>query len=118
MVQATTHSTNSPLHAESKALLFAAIIVGSLQLQHPTFLTDNLQLAKAAVDRRSSVNHLNWDIRASMFEFFHNSATMESNIYHIRRDMNGVAHNYAHQALRNPQDFPSFSCVNTSHVHR
>ena len=117
MVQASTPSATSPLQAEAKALLFVAIIAGSLQFQHPTFLTDNLQLAKAAADRRSTVNHLNWDIRAPISEFFDNSATMEPRIYHISREINGVAHNCAHQALRNSQASPDFRCINKLHGH-
>jgi hypothetical protein len=38
----------SPLHAEALALSLAAKIAAALQLSQPTFLTDNLSLARAA----------------------------------------------------------------------
>jgi hypothetical protein len=37
MLQVSTLSATSPLQAEAKALLFAAIITGFLQLQEPKF---------------------------------------------------------------------------------
>lgn len=117
-IQASNSVAASPLQAEAKALLLAAIVVNHLGLHRPTFLTDNKVLATAAADRRSSLRRLNWDIRTTVSEFFQVSAAMEPNIFHISRDINGVAHNCAKQALRDNQASPSFSCTNSSHgVH-
>jgi hypothetical protein len=118
MVQASTPTASSPLQAEAKALHFAALIADSVQLSRPTFMTDSLLLAKAAAVRCSSLNHLNWDIRASIAEFFHLSTRLEATIYHISRDINRVAHDCAQQAFMRSQAQPEFSCINLAHRER
>jgi hypothetical protein len=48
MIQASTSLTSSVLQAEAKALLLAAKLTMLLNINRPTFLTDNQILAKAA----------------------------------------------------------------------
>jgi hypothetical protein len=48
LIQASTLLAPSPLYAEASALLLATKIDAALNLSRPTFLTDNLTLAKAA----------------------------------------------------------------------
>jgi hypothetical protein len=45
------------------------------------------------------------------------SFTESSNaaVYHIKRDINGVAHNCAHQAIKQDVSTPIYSCTNSTH---
>ena len=53
MVQAASRRTSSVFQAEATSLSLAATLVQLLQIQNPTFLTDNQVLAKVA-DRKST----------------------------------------------------------------
>jgi hypothetical protein len=81
MMQATNTKAQSTLQAEAKAFLFASYVALSLQLHRPTFLTDNLIFAKAATSRRLACDHLNWEIRSTMMDFYFQSSPMESAIF-------------------------------------
>jgi hypothetical protein len=48
MIQAAMTTTPSPLHAEAAALVFAVQLAEQMNISPVTFLTDNLNLAKAA----------------------------------------------------------------------
>jgi hypothetical protein len=55
----------------------------------------------------------------SMFEAKTNkkaSRNFDTRIYHIKRDINGVAHNCAHQKSRQTQFVPIFNCSNSAHI--
>jgi hypothetical protein len=103
--------------AEAKVLLFGATVANSFQIHMSTFLTDNFLLAKAATIQRPASDHLKWDIKGIMADFFQKSSEMELTIYHIFRDINGVSHNGAHQVLRQSLKQHVFTCVNQNHGH-
>ena len=107
----------SSLQAEALALLLAATLANLLQLQHVTFLTDNLTLAKAAAALKTADQQVPWEIRQHIAQYKLVSQELDPKIYHIKRDLNGVAHNCAHQALRQSQSGPIFSCSNSAHVY-
>jgi hypothetical protein len=91
----------SPLHAEALALTFAAKIAAALQLSQPTFLTDNLSLARAAATNSLTDPRILWQIRNLVAEFKQVSQCLQASICHIKRDLNGIAHNCSQQASRN-----------------
>jgi hypothetical protein len=116
MVQASTSVTTSVLQAEAKALLLAARLADLLRIHRPTFPTDNLSLAKIATSK--TINHalLHWDSRHILADFFNTTSRLHAQVFHIRRDLNGVAHNCAHQVLRQDLRQPIFSCVCSAHA--
>ena len=116
-IQASSEVVRSPLQAEALALLLAATLANLLHLQHVTFLTDNLTLARAATAFRTTDQQVPWEIRQHIAHFKNISLELEPKIYHIKRDLNGVAHNCAHQALRQSKSGPTFSCSNSAHVY-
>jgi hypothetical protein len=86
-----------------------------LNINRPTFLTDNQILAKAAASWRLDHPLLHWNTRHTMASFFDISATLAPQVFHIKRDLNGVAHDCAHQVLRQSLSQPIFSCICPAH---
>ena len=115
MIQAATALTSSVLQAEAKALQLAATLAQFLNLGRVTLLTDNQSLAKVATSRRFDHPLLRWDTRDTMASFFAVTSRSSIEVYHIKRDLNGVAHDCAHQALRRSLDQPIYSCVCSAH---
>lgn len=113
-IQASTSITNSPLQAEALALLFAAQVAKRLQIAQPTFLTDCLSLASVAARRKISEASTPWTIRKTLADFFSFSRDLQSQVYHISREVNGIAHNVAHQVLRSVSG-PDISCFASAH---
>jgi hypothetical protein len=116
LIQASTVSASSPLHAEALALLLAAKIAAALKLSQPTFLTDNLPLAKAVIANSMTDPQVLWEIRGLVSEFKQVSQDLHASVYHINRDLNGVAHNCSQQAFRNLSSEPIFSCISSAHT--
>ena len=114
MIQAATSLTSSVL-AEAKALLLAAEITRLLNIDRPKLLTDNLTLAKVTASRQLVHPLVHWDTRDDLANLFMLNSRSSAQVFHIRRDLNGVAHNCAHQALRHCHKQPIFSCVNLAH---
>jgi hypothetical protein len=115
MIQASTAQPSSPLLAETAALLLASKIASQLQAQGVTFLTDNLILAKAAATSSVTNEQVPWELRQQIADYKRASEQLFPKIYHIKRSLNGVAHDCAKQALRRPQSLPIFSCLNSAH---
>ena len=92
--------------------MLAVKIADALGLQNPTFLTDNSTLASSAAMVRSNLQQAPWEIRRHLIHFRNLSGFQ---IFHIKRDLNGVAHNCAHQALRQSLSQPIFSCSCSAH---
>jgi ribonuclease HI len=115
MIQASTLKTPSVLQAEAEALLFAIRFAATLQLQQPTFLTDNSTLAKATSATSASQLHVPWEIRRYIAEYIQFSDSSTTATYHIKRDLNGVAHNCARQALGHNLSQPTYICTSSAH---
>jgi hypothetical protein len=115
MIQASTPMAPSILQAEAEALLVAARIALALQLQGHTFLTDNSTLASSAATQSTSLEQVPWEIRRIIADYRNLIRYSTTAVYHIKRDINGVAHNCAHQALRQNLSQPIFSCSSSAH---
>jgi ribonuclease HI len=93
-IQASTNHICSPLQAEALALVFAAKIANSLELQGVTFLTDKLTLAKAAAARSIAHEQVPWQIRNVIASFNQVTTHLQAAIYHINMNLNGEARKY------------------------
>ena len=98
-IQASAPITQSSLQAEALALLLAAKVTRILKVDQPTFLTDCLSLAKAAVTRSTTDDSVPWTIRTSLVDLFRTTKDLHAQVYHISKEINGIAHNVAHQVL-------------------
>jgi predicted SPOUT superfamily RNA methylase MTH1 len=85
--------TPSVLQAKAEALLLAARIASTFQLQDITFLTDNSTLSKA---RSVSHSQVPWEIRNHIAGYINLTQSLGASVYHIKRDLNGVVHDSAH----------------------
>uniref|UniRef100_A0ACD5YZR5 Uncharacterized protein n=1 Tax=Avena sativa TaxID=4498 RepID=A0ACD5YZR5_AVESA len=117
LIQASSPMAPSALHAEAMALLLATQLAQQLHAHKVTFLTDNLTLARAAAASRSTVSEVPWEIQEHIAQYQKASRDLQSTIYHVKRDLNGVAHDCARQAIRQSQSRPIFSCSNSAHGH-
>nr|XP_020200447.1 uncharacterized protein LOC109786279 [Aegilops tauschii subsp. strangulata] len=98
-IQASATITNSPLQDEALALLLAAQVAKRLCISQPTFFTDNLSLASWAASRKIKESTTPWTIRKVLADFFCYSSDLQSHVFHISREINGIAHNVAHQLI-------------------
>ena len=114
-LQASTKQQDTAFQAEAKALLLAAKLAKILQVDRPTFLTDNQVLAKTAAARKIDHPLLHWNTRACLAEFFRHTANSSIQVYHISRNLNGEAHKCANQVTRMNLDQPYFKCTNSTH---
>jgi hypothetical protein len=58
-----------------------------------------------------------WELRKQIAEYHKASKDLEAKVYHIKRDLNGIAHDCAKQAIRQDQSLPIFSCSNSAHIN-
>lgn len=117
-IQASTSTTPSVIQAEAAALLLATEIAALLHLQKVTFLTDSSSLAKAAASTSASAPQVHWEIRRHIADYLQLSKSLDAAVFHIKRSLNGVAHNCAHQAIRQTLSHPIFSCSSSTHRNR
>jgi ribonuclease HI len=115
VIEASILTASSVLQAELEALLVAARIGSALKLHNHTFLTDNSVLAAAAALETTSLQQIPWEIRKHIAEYKALTEPSQVAIYHINRDLNEVAHECAHQALRHSMSQPIFSCSSSAH---
>ena len=113
-VQASSADTDSPLKAEALALLLAAQVANRLNISQPTFLTDCLSLASFAASSKASDVAIPWAIRKILAKFFFFSSDLHAQVFHISREINGIAHNMAQQVLR-PYLGPDICCFASAH---
>ena len=111
-VQGHAALVSTPLEAEALALSMAAKVTRCLNLQDPTFLTDCLTLAKVAADRDIRSSNSLWKISPMLASYISDTLNSQAPIDHIKREINGVAHNLAHQSLS-----PQYVCYASSHRH-
>jgi hypothetical protein len=98
----------SVLQAETAALLLATEIASHLNLKKVTFLTDNSALAKAATSTSASDPQVHWEIRSHIADYLQVTQSLDAAVFHIKRDLSGIAHNCAHQAIRQSLSSPIF----------
>ena len=115
MIQASAPFASSAFQAETQALALAGMVAQYLQIQRPSFLTDSKNLAKVAASR--SLNHplLHWDSRDMLADFYQATSSSIVQVFHIKRDLNRVAHNNAKQVLRQCQSQLILSCTCSAH---
>ena len=56
-----------------------------------------------------------WEIRGHIAHFKLLNASSNASVFHIKRDLNSVAHNCAHQAIRQDLSTPIYNCSNSTH---
>jgi ribonuclease HI len=117
MIQDAMTTMPSPLHAEAVALVFAVQLAEQMNISPVTFLTDNLNLAKAASAEKITDPKVPWELREQIACYKKASMNIQAKIFHIKRDMNGVAHDCSQQALRQSLSAPIFSCSSSAHLN-
>jgi ribonuclease HI len=115
-IQATTGSANSVIEAEAKAMLLASYVAEVLKINTPTMMTDNALLAKAVAGGNVKSDCIHWSSRETLAKILTSTAKIQAKVYHVKRDINGVAHNCAHQVLRNTLRSPILSCASSAHA--
>jgi hypothetical protein len=115
LIQASMPKALSPLVAEADALIFAAQLAQQMNIPSVTFLIDNLTLARAVASVKISDATVPWELRQQIAHYKKVSRDLEANIYHIKRDINGIAHDCSQQALRQNQSMPISSCTSSAH---
>jgi hypothetical protein len=115
IIQASMPKALSPLVAEADALIFAAQLAQQMNIPSVTFLIDNLTLARAVASVKISDATVPWELRQQIAHYKKVSRDLEANIYHIKRDINGIAHDCSQQALRQNQSMPISSCTSSAH---
>ncbi|XBI28971.1 hypothetical protein VPH35_053079 [Triticum aestivum] len=113
MIQASAGDAHSPLCAEALALQLAARVATQMQFQHTTFFMYNLSLAKMVASRNINDDLINWRCRAPISSFLQDTSSIQTTVYHINRNINGIAHDCAHQVL-NSRVESVFSCTHSS----
>jgi hypothetical protein len=106
---------SSALQAEAQALCLAAQLASSMDIQMPVFFTDCRNLARAAAAPGAKDPAVLWEIRRQVIQFQKSAKPLGSSVYHIKREINGVAHGCANQARRSVRSEPISSCRNSAH---
>ncbi|VAI61129.1 unnamed protein product [Triticum turgidum subsp. durum] len=115
-IQASAPPTSTPLHAEALALSFAAKVAQKLNIIQPAFLMDCLSLALVAASRKIQESTTPWSIRKSLANFFKCTTNLHPRVFHISREVNGIAHNLAQQVFRS-NDESQICCFASAHRH-
>ena len=115
-IQASAPPTTSPLHAEALALSFAAQVASKLNILQPTFLMDCLSLSLVAATGKIVESTTPWSIRKPLADFFKHANSLQPRVFHISREINGIAHNVAHQVLHSRVE-PQVCCFASAHRH-
>ncbi|VAI80150.1 hypothetical protein VPH35_125532 [Triticum aestivum] len=115
-IQASALPTTSPLHAEALALSFPAQVASKLNILQPTFLMDCLSLSLVAATGKIVESTTPWSIRKPLANFFKHANNLQPRVFHISREINGMAHNVAHQVLHSGAE-PQVCCFASTHRH-
>jgi hypothetical protein len=75
----------------------------------------SLALARAAAAHSIADKQVPWELRQQIADYKKASEHLLPKIYHIKRNLNTVAHDCAKQALRRSESLPIFSCLNSAH---
>jgi hypothetical protein len=115
LILATKRDVPSPIQAEAHALSLAGHLAATLDLQEPIFFSDCANLVKAAAAQGVANPAMLWEIRRQAIDFQEKTRPLRPCIFHVKREINGVAHNCAHQAKRSMRSEPTRSCRNSAH---
>jgi ribonuclease HI len=115
MVQASAPQAASVLQAEADAMLLATKLAELLNINIPTLLTDNQILAKAMASRKLDNPQLHWNARETFAQILNSMFKTKSQVFHIKRDLNGAAHKCANQVLRQSLGEPIYRCICSAH---
>jgi hypothetical protein len=115
LILAIKHEVPSPIQAEAHALLLAGRLAAALRLPEPSFFSDCANLVKAAAAQGAANPAMLWEIRRQAIEFQEETKALQPRIFHVKREINGLAHNCAQQARRSRHAEPNRSCRNTTH---
>jgi hypothetical protein len=115
MIQILAPKAASALQAETMALSLAILLSGIINIYRPTMLTDNSNLAKAVASRKIDCHLIHWNCRQDIAQILSMTAISQASIFHINRNLNGVAHCCARQALINPTKDASLTCSSAAH---
>jgi hypothetical protein len=115
LILAIKHGVPSPIQAEAHTLTLAGRLAAALRLQEPYFFSDCANLVKAAAAQGASNPAMLWEIRCQAIEFQEGTKSLQPRIFHVKREINGVAHNCAQQAKRSMRSKPTRSCRNSAH---
>ncbi|KAI4992550.1 hypothetical protein ZWY2020_057605, partial [Hordeum vulgare] len=77
-------------------------------------LTDNLSLAKAATNRNVTTYFTPWVIGESHVDFYRTTPHLQPQVFHISREINGIAKSVAHQVLNRSLE-PVYNCFGSAH---
>nr|XP_045083744.1 uncharacterized protein LOC120962928 [Aegilops tauschii subsp. strangulata] len=115
-IQASAPATSSPIQAKALALSFAAHLANRLNIIHPTFLMHCLSLASLAASGEIVEANTPWSIRKLLGDVFKQVSNLRPQVFHISREINGIAHNAAHQGLHSNVE-PEICCFASDHGH-
>jgi hypothetical protein len=83
------------IQAEAEAMLLGLLAADKLQIRSPTVLKDNRSLALAVASNRVDSHHIHWNSREFLARILNSMSNFQGQIFHIKRDLNGVADNCA-----------------------
>jgi hypothetical protein len=83
---------------------------------HPTFLTDCLTLASSAATGKLQDPSIPWCIWKPLAIYFKHANSMQRQVFHISREVNGIALNLAHQVFSSSNE-PQICCFASAHRH-
>jgi hypothetical protein len=115
LILALKHGVPSPIQAGAHALMLAGRLAAALRLQEPSFFLDCANLVKAAAAQGVANPAMLWEIHRQAIEFQEETKSLQPRIFHVKREINGVAHNCAQQAKRSMRSEPTRSCRNSAH---
>uniref|UniRef100_A0ACD5YHZ6 Uncharacterized protein n=1 Tax=Avena sativa TaxID=4498 RepID=A0ACD5YHZ6_AVESA len=78
-------------------------------------MIDNSVLAKAVASKKLDTDLLHWNYRDTLAVILNSLTTLQAKVFHISRNVNGIAHSCANQVLRYPLGSPIYECTSSAH---
>jgi ribonuclease HI len=115
MIQAVTQQASSVLQAETMAMILALQVTQVIGVIDPTFLTDSKLLAMAMASKRIDADQMHWTCRHNFAQALNLANDIQAKVFHIKRQLNSLAHCCAHQALKSISGSTPFGCTAPAH---